>query len=192
MSQGALFGSDDTPPVEELFFALMPPAPAAQALTRLALELRERHGLQGKPLDEDRFHLSLHGLGQYAGLPPDLVSRAREAAATVESAPVEVSLDQAMSYGNPRERHPIVLATLVPSAGLLELHRRLGRALAHAGLGRHLTRSLSPHVSLAYVHRVLPQEAVTPVAWTATEFTLVHSFPGLHRHTHLGRWPLRG
>lgn len=191
MSQGSLFGGEEAAPVETLFFALMPPPAAAQALARAALELKQRHGLPGKPLDADRLHLSLHGLGEYAGLPPDLEARAREAAALVVSPPVEVRLDQAVSFGNPRAQHPIVLATQTPSAGLLELHRRLGLALARAGLGRHVSKVLSPHVSLIYVQRVLPSEAVPPLEWTATEFTLVHSLPGLHRHTHLERWPLR-
>lgn len=192
MSQGSLFGGEVSAPVETLFFALMPPPATLQALTRMALELKQRHGLQGKPLDVDRFHLSLHGLGEYAGLPPDLEVRAREAAALVESPPVEVRLDQVASFGNPRAQHPIVLATQTPSAGLLELHRRLGLALARSGLGRHASKALSPHVSLIYVHRVLPGEQVPPLEWTATEFTLVHSLPGLHRHRHLGRWRLSG
>lgn len=192
MSQGSLFGSEDAAPVETLFFALMPPPATAQALTRMARELKQRHGLQGRPLDEDRFHLSLHGLGEYAGLPPDLEARGREAAALVASPPVDVRLDQVASFGNPRVQHPIVLTTQMPSAGLLELHRQLGQAMARAGLGRHASKALSPHVSLIYVQHVLPGETVPPLQWTATEFTLVHSLPGLHRHTHLGRWPLRG
>lgn len=192
MNQESLFGGDETPPVETLFFALMPPPSAVRALTRAALDLQRRHGLPGRPLEPGRFHLSLHGLGEYAGLPPDLQARAREAAALLDSPPVEIRLDQAMSYGNPRDRHPIVLATATPSAGLLELHRRLGEAMARVGLGRHAARTLSPHVSLIYVHRVLAAEPVPAVEWTAGEVTLVHSLPGQHVHTHLGRWPLRG
>ena len=54
-------------PTDRLFFALFPDAEAAMQIAGLARSLREEHGLHGQPLREDRLHVTLHHLGDYAG-----------------------------------------------------------------------------------------------------------------------------
>lgn len=191
MNQSSLF--DEAPqPVETLFFALVPPPGVAQRMRQLASGLQQRHGLAGRLQDADRLHLSLHGLGEYAGLPPGLQDRAGEAAALVRSPPFDLTLDTTLSFARTQGSRALVLSTQSPPPAFAGLHSALALALARCGLGRHAARAIVPHVTLLYDHRMLPQEAAPPLTWTVEHFVLVHSLPGQHRHTHLGRWPLRG
>ena len=67
----------------DLFFAILPAlAAATQPRTDLARRLRDEHGLRGKPLATERLHVSLLGLGEYAGPScTGIVAVASEAAA---------------------------------------------------------------------------------------------------------------
>ena len=73
------FGGDI--PTERLFFAVMPDAVTAARIAELADGLRGDHGLEGWPLACERLHVTLHHLGDYAGLPPGLLAKAQQAAA---------------------------------------------------------------------------------------------------------------
>jgi 2'-5' RNA ligase len=78
---------------DSLFFAIYPDAAAAARIAQLALRLNVEHGLRGKPAATDRFHVTLHHLGAFAGLPDDIVARAKEAASNVSMPPVDVAFD---------------------------------------------------------------------------------------------------
>jgi RNA 2',3'-cyclic 3'-phosphodiesterase len=76
-AQSSLPGFDAEPkPTDRLFFAIFPDADTAARIARLALQLRSEHGLRGTPLKQERFHVTLHHLGDYAGLNHGIVAMA--------------------------------------------------------------------------------------------------------------------
>lgn len=194
--QASLEGFEPPAPrTDRLFFALFPPAADAERLAALSAQQRGAYALSGHPLKTDRFHITLHHLGDYAGFPPGLVETAKAAAAAVRASPFEVRVDQAMSFAgrvNSRRKRPFVLLADEALEGVWTLRRVLGIALAKAGLGRLVEKDFIPHVTMLYDAAIVPQHEVPPVSWCATDFVLVHSLIGQTTHIQLGRWPLGG
>ncbi|MDP2449481.1 MAG: RNA 2',3'-cyclic phosphodiesterase [Polaromonas sp.] len=189
--QSFLPGFEAAPrPTDRLFFAIYPDAAAAAQIARLAQQLRAEHGLQGKPLKPERFHVTLHHLGDYAGLPQDLVAAACGAAASVAAAPFDVTFDRVASFTSAPRNRPFVLRGDDGLAPLAAFQQSLGEALKKTVLGRWAKPGFTPHVTLLYDDRSVPAQAVTPVSWTAREFVLVHSLMGQTLHVPLARWPL--
>lgn len=96
---------------------------------------------------------------------------------------IDVVLDRALSFRG-GDSHPFVL---VGGAGLEELrsfHRTLG-----AALGLSTTR-FTPHLTVLYDKKLIPEHPIMPVMWKACEFALVHSYVRLSRYAIIGRWPL--
>ncbi|WP_300619133.1 2'-5' RNA ligase family protein [Dokdonella sp.] len=184
------FGS---PAIEDrLFFAVYPDAATAERIASLALELRGHHGFRGKPLAPERLHVTLHHLGDYAGVPNDVVRMAGDAAARITGAPFGIGFDRATSFGARRGRCPFVLLGDSPDIqAMVELQRRLGDAMKASGLARHVEPNFTPHVTLLYDDRVVAEERIEPIRWQVGEFVLVHSLIGHSRHIPLARWTLR-
>ena len=62
-------GTDDPAKLtDRLFFAIFPGPAVAARIARVAQYLRSQHGLKGKPLEARRLHITLHHLGDFAGL----------------------------------------------------------------------------------------------------------------------------
>src|SRR5262245_26063959 len=94
---------------DRVFFALFTAATTAAQVYSLQQDLRVRHGLWGRPLAMDRLHITLCHLGDYVGLPQEIVTKAREAAQRVRAPSFDVTFDHALSFaGRPRNR-PFVL-----------------------------------------------------------------------------------
>ena len=74
---------------------------------------------------------------------------------------------------------------------MFALQRALGDRLGAAGLGRHVERRFTPHVTLLYDEHTLAPEAVPPIGWHVGELALVHSLIGRGEHAVLGRWALK-
>ncbi len=156
--------------------------------------VRSTHGLSGKPLLTERFHITLHHLGDFAGLPPHIVAMAEEAgaAAAAAVAPVDITLDRAMSFVAKPGKHPYVLLGSDGVAALVNFQRALGAAMAKTGLKVSLAKStFTPHVTLLYDAHSVAEHAVELVSWTAQELVLVHSLLGQTKHVPLARWALR-
>src|SRR4051812_40197437 len=79
---------------DRLFFAIFPDADTAAHIVRTALALRSRLGLTGKVLLPQRFHVTLHHVGDHAGLPPQLVARAIEAGGLTRLPAFPLSFDR--------------------------------------------------------------------------------------------------
>jgi 2'-5' RNA ligase len=174
---------------DSLFFALYPDEAAAARLAELSARLRVEHSLKARTISPDRFHVTLHYLGAFAGIPADVVARACAVATGIALPPAEVTLHRVESFSGRRAKRPLVLSGNV-GASLHALEHDLGAALEQAGLAvRHHPR-FTPHVTLLYDETRVPPRPVAPVAWTAREFALVHSLPGKSRHEVLARWPL--
>jgi 2'-5' RNA ligase len=185
------FSLFDAPPItDRLFFAIFPdPATAAQ-IARHAGTLRAAQQLSGRPLAPERFHITLHHLGDHAGLRRDIVAMASEAAEAIMTAPFEVVFDRAASFHN-GGNNPFVLQGGEGLEALKAFQRDLGLAMARAGLGKLVDKSFTPHVTMLYDRRLVAEQEIEPVRWTVGGFTLIHSLLGRTEHIPLARWTLR-
>lgn len=199
MSDQFLLPGLEPPPklTDRLFFAVMPDQHAIARITQLTRLLSRDHGLHGKPIDLIRLHVTLLFLGDYAGLPKDLLTVANQVATATESPAFTARFDRAVSFAG-RERHrPLVLLGEEQThnkgeVGLLSLHRAI---LAAAQKSRCLLTRLpafKPHVTLLYDAVAVPETAIEPIEWQVREFVLLRSHIGRGgSYEVLGRWPLR-
>jgi RNA 2',3'-cyclic 3'-phosphodiesterase len=192
--QLSLAGFDASPQrlTDRLFFAIFPDTSTAECVTQLAQRLRIEHQLQEKPYESGRFHVTLHHLGDYSGLPQGIVTAALQAAATVKAPPFELAFDRALSFSRGRDKLPFVLCGSDANADLMVFQRELGVAMAKAGLGRWVGTHYNPHLTLLRDKCCVAEQTIEAVAWTAREFVLVHSLMGKTKYVPLGRWPLLG
>lgn len=186
--QDSLFGLAPAEPSDRLFLALFPDSATVPAIATLAESVCRR--TRSTPLAPQRLHLTLVHIGDWAGLPADVVAATITAASRVRAAPVDVYLDEVAVFANRRARQPVVLKASRGNEALLALHACIGRELAAAGLGRCVTPRFEPHVTLTYAAQAFAAEPVAPIRWTAREFVLIHSLLGKTTHLPLGRWPL--
>lgn len=187
--QASLAGFAAPHPTDRLFFAVMPPPPEATRVAALAQELRGRFELRGRPRPTAHLHVTLHHLGDFAGVPQQRVDAACLAAADVVAGAFEARFDRVGSFAGRVGKHPFVLLGAEGATGLHGLHAALGERLASAGLGRR-ERAFVPHVTLLYDARTIPTQPVEPMAWPVREFLLIHSLLGRTEYRVLGRWSL--
>jgi 2'-5' RNA ligase len=188
--QLSLSGFEPAEPTDRLFFAIFPTPDSAARIAQLAQALRSELGLSGRPLQTDRFHITLHHLGDYVGLPPKVLASADEAAADIAEPSFGVAFDRVTSFaGKPRNR-PFVLRGGDGVGALISFQQKLGLAMKKAGLGRWAEASFTPHVTLLYDGRSIAERIVEKVGWTAHEFALVRSKLGKTQHIRLATWPL--
>jgi RNA 2',3'-cyclic 3'-phosphodiesterase len=180
------------PPRDRLFFGLPSQQGAATAIMRAARGLRRFHGLNGRLIEPRCLHVSLHGIGQYDGLPNFAVELACEAAAMVSTPPFPLLFDRVVSFDNKSEKRPVVLLPGCDLAPLFKLHHALGEAMKRARIGRHVRPHFAPHMTLLYDSRVVRERPIEPIRIDVQDFVLVHSLVGRRRHIELARWPLRG
>lgn len=193
-----LFGAiPSTKPTDRLFFALFPSEEAIAKIVKTSQQLRDQHGLTGKSLSNDRLHVTLHHVGDYAGgLPAGLVEASQNVAATIVMQAFDVTFDRAMSFaGRPRSRPFVMRGNEKQDGGLAALiafQKVMYLAMCRAGLqGPRANAKFAPHVTLMYDDQGIPEQAVEPaVSWLAHDFVLVHSLLGQTKHIHLGRWPI--
>ncbi len=134
-------------PTERLFFAVMPDPATAWRIAELAEGLRAEHGLDGRPLARERLHVTLHHLGDYAGLPPSLLAKVQQAAARVRMPEFEVCFDEVGSFAGGRQ-HPFVLRSEHGADLLQGLHQELARCLQV--IGSRPDPGFTPHLTLLY------------------------------------------
>lgn len=171
------------PDTARLFFAAWPPPQAQQALSAIALRLKEECG--GRALAAGNIHLTLAFLGETAR---DLLPRLEKAAATVAVPPFDVRFDR---VGYWRHNRVVWAGAGQGAAELDKLATGLAQALTGAGF-RIETRAFVPHVTLLRNARRAPAAvSFPPVAWQVTGHVLVESVPvGRTRHYRVLRaWP---
>ncbi len=174
-------------PTERLFFAVLPDPLTAERVAELAEGLRDEHGLEGRPLDTERLHITLHHIGDYAGLPPSLLARVRQAASRVRAPEFEVCFDQVGSFAG-NHQNPFVLQSEYGAELLGDLHAELARCLQ--SVGSKPNPRFTPHMTLLYDRRRMPVQPVQPLRWFVREFVLIRSFLGQSRYQLEGRWQL--
>lgn len=189
MHQSSFGGFAEPHPTDRLFFAVMPPPDVAERVASLAGQLREQLRLRGRPRPTGHLHVTLHHLGDFAGLPQQLVDGACAAAASVALPSFEARFDRVRSFRGRAGKHPFVLLGADLATGLAGLYGSLGTRLAAAGLARR-EPAFVPHVTLLYDALTIAPEPVEPFEWTVREFVLIHSLLGRTEYRVLGRWPL--
>jgi 2'-5' RNA ligase len=194
-AQFSLPGFDAVPlPTDGLFFALFPDARSATHIEQLAQRVcsKQRGTSVPTPLGLERYHVTLHHLGNYAGgLPQAVVARAMRAASAVRMNSFAVAFDRAEDFRG----RPLVLRAHEGVLALMEFRFALGRALESAGFAGRTRAPFTPHLTLAYrdphdVGRRFVERLDEPISWMAHDFVLVHSLLGRTRHIALARWPL--
>jgi RNA 2',3'-cyclic 3'-phosphodiesterase len=172
-----------------VFFALYPDPDTAGRLGRLAWDLCGKHKLNGRPRPDRCFHVSLHGIGDYAELPRDAVAAIGEAVSAVTMPPFAVAFDRVTNFGRGRKQ-ALVLVGDDGVTGLRMFQRELVMALRKIGFARRKEPPYNPHVTLLYDEGEIADQAVEEIRWTVREFVLVRSLHGQGRHLPLARWPL--
>lgn len=186
-----LDGMEAAQPTDRLFFAIFPTPDTASRIALLAETLRREHSLHGKPPRTERLHVTLHHLGDFAGLPQDVVKSAKEAGNRIADSGFDVVFDTVSSFGHQSHDNPLVLRSSADLQALHAFRRKLGECMAACGLGRLVKGGFTPHVTLLYDDRILKPYSVEPIDWMVREFMLVHSLLGRTEHRILARWPLR-
>lgn len=177
-------------PTDRFFFAIFPDADVAKCIERLALHLRREHGLKAKIHAFERFHVSLHHIGDFVGLPRGLLAMAGEAArAAAVRPPFEIVFDRAMSFVGRPGHQPFVLRGSDGVSALTEFQQALGAAMEKAGFKLRKSH-FTPHLTLLYGDRSIAEQLIKPVAWTVREFVLVRSLLDLTQYVPIARWKL--
>lgn len=192
--QPALPGFDAAPqPTDRLFFGIYLTEQVAPQVEQLAVRLRAQHGLSGMPLLTERFHVTLYHVGDFAGLPPQVVAMAQEAGAALaaDMQPFDITFDRAGSFGSKRSNHPYVLLGSEGIAAVVRFQQALHIAMAKAGLKVSSSQSYTPHVTLLYDAKSVDEHPIETVSWRVEEFVLVHSLLRKTQHVPLARWALR-
>jgi RNA 2',3'-cyclic 3'-phosphodiesterase len=169
---------------DRLFFAILPDGETASRIAERTQRLRRVHGLRGKPLRPEHFHVTLFHVCDTVGLPPGLVEAMVERASTVVMPPFRVAFDRAGSFRN----GAVALTGDDGVIGVDVLQQRLSDALLPRPAPAH---PFTPHLTLLRDKRRIAEQNIEPIGWTASEVVLVHSLLGRTTHRHLARIPLR-
>lgn len=171
------------PATDRLFLAVLPDAETASRIAQTARHLRVSHGLSGKPLRPEHFHVTLCHIEDGMGLTPDKVEEVSACAARIGMPSFRVCFDRAESFKN----GALVLRGDDGTIGLDILQQRLSDALDDEP---RRARSFTPHVTLLRDGHRLPEQVIEPIEWTVREVVLVHSQLGRTTHRHIARWTL--
>lgn len=190
MTQLGLPGFDPPTPTDRLMFLLYPDAATAERIASEARRLRAALGLRGQPLQTDRFHITLHHLGDYVGLPAEIVRKGEAAGSALVGAPFQVAFDRALSFANRPGNNPFTLQAGEGGDSLVAFQQRLGLEMAKVGLKPD--KAFVPHVTLLYDGQVAPTQSIAPIGWAVDRFVLVQSKLGQTRHIVLRSWDLVG
>lgn len=188
--QMGLPGFDPPTPTDRLMFLLYPDASTAERIAVEARRLKETLGLRGQPLLTDRFHITLHHLGDYVGLPNDVVFKGKTAGGALKAAPFDVTFDKAVSFANRPGNNPFTLQGGEGVQALIDFQKALGLEMAKAGAKPD--KSFVPHITLLYDGQVIPARDIAPIRWTVDRFVLVQSKLGQTQHIVLQAWDLTG
>lgn len=190
---GDLFGRDELPrQIERLFFGLMLPDVATRAAVEVLDESRDAHGLRGRPIRQDRLHVTLIHVGDYQGMPPQsIIDALKQAGESLPPAALDVAFDKVSSFSGAPGKHPHVLLSDRGAEALRAFRNDLLTAVIRHGVKPLSRQDFNPHVTLSYADQRLPERPIRPISWRPYEFLLIHSEVGRSIYHTLGRWPLR-
>ncbi|WP_242107946.1 2'-5' RNA ligase family protein [Luteimonas aquatica] len=190
--QPTLAGFGPPDPVGSLFFAVMPDAEARGKIAALVQALRAGHGLRGQAIAPERLHVTLQYLGEFAGLPADLVAGARRAGDALDADAFDLAFDGIAGFGAGRGRRPLVLrGGAAGTRALVSLYEALAARLAAAGVKSDTRHAFVPHLTLLYDERLPAPQAIDPVGWRVRELHLLRGLAGAPCYEPLASWTLR-
>lgn len=165
-----------------------PDRETAGRMAALATRLRTGHGLSGRPLGAEQFHVRLFQAHEVSGHGPlalsEQIDAARERASSVAMPSFRVTFDRAGSFGNDGA---CVLHGDGGTMGLDVLHQRIEDAFD--GTPRP-ARAFRPHVTLLRDGRRMEDEFIEPIHWQVSEMVLVQTTPGRGDMLDLARFAL--
>ena len=177
-------------PIQRLFVGFMLPDDAASRAVQVRRVSRTQTGIGGGEIAAERLHVTLVHVNDYEGsLPHSVVAALIEALDTVTAPAFEVELDRAGSFSGAPGKHPHVLLGDEGVTALDAFRRRVWEAV-RGKVKTQSTADFTPHVTLMYGDRKLPDRTIDPIRWRATEFVLIHSEVRRSIYHELGRWRL--
>jgi 2'-5' RNA ligase len=162
-----------------LFFALWPDVDAATRLARVAAELNLES--PGRLVNAKNYHVTLAFIGEVAD---SSLAVLQQVGGSLQAPRCTIALDSLEFW--PQSRVLVAAARQTPP-GLLRMWTQLHEATGVAGAQLHL------HVTLARKVAQLPvMQAMSPILWRATRFSLVRSETGdaQSAYTVVDTWPL--
>lgn len=169
---------------DRLFFAVLPDEDTAGAIAERAERWRREHGLTGRLLRPEHFHVTLHVAEQTADISlSGMIELLAERASTLAMPAFRIDFDRVLSFRN----GAFVLSGDETTIGLQVLHQRLGDALDPTP---RPARRFTPHLTLLRDGKHIGEHDVERIGWTAREVVLVHSLLGQTTHRHVARIPL--
>ena len=177
---------------DRIFFAALPDAKTAARIHDLQEDLKHQNGFTGTLILPEHLHVTLFHLGDWNGLPEEIVNLVSGAASHVNVPVFDVTFTRAESFRNATGNFPFVLTGDKEASAWRLLHTALGTALKEAGLGGATQGVFKPHITLLRDGARAAPAPIAPLTWTVKDFVLVHSLLGKTTHIHLGRWPLHG
>jgi len=185
----ATFGPETHGDRHRLFFALMPDAGVRAQIARAAESLKKQLPVGRWTLPE-RYHLTLHFIGEDPELRPERVGRAVAAAQAICVPAFELCVDSAASF--PGTKPPWTLRCSNPAHALHDLRHALTTALVGDVTHRGPPSEFIPHITvLRDADKALNPCAIEPFNWRVRDFALIDSQTGRQaRYTELGRWSL--
>jgi len=177
-------------PRESLFFAVLPDPATAQRVFAVGERLRAEHGLHGRALPVERLHLTLHYLGEYAGIPPRLLQQAHAAGQALAAAPFDLCFDRVASFGGRARTRPLVLLGDGEPPALRHLREALQQQLGRQGVATRADPAYVPHITLSYDEQTVPPQAVPELLCPVAALSLIRSVQGQGRYVHEATWPL--
>src|SRR5882672_1289490 len=82
---------------DRLLFMVNPDAGSASSATQRRQELRAKHRSRGKAMATERLHVTLHHVGDFAGLPAGIVAKTCAVASAVPMWPFTVEFNGALT-----------------------------------------------------------------------------------------------
>lgn len=162
-------------PTDRLLFDIPVPSSLAPSIDRVRQSSAVAFRLWGKPISIERQSIALAHLGDYAGVPVQIVSKAIEAGKGVSFAPFNVRFDTLGEWVGARSHKPIVLkAHDREAAAFYALQRSLFIAMAHSGLDRFVV-SMRPFIRLLYDSRFVPDTQVQAITIPVSGFRLTRT-----------------
>jgi 2'-5' RNA ligase len=172
-----------------LFFAALPPEPVAEQVLALGQALQAQFGIETALRIP---HVMLYGLGEYDGIPHEVIDAVRKVADLVRAKAFDAVFDGVQPFDGPRQK--LVLRCGKGQYGFVALQNAIGIALAGAGADqKQFDARLTPHLTLFQGGGKVPEMALDqPIAWHVEEFSLILSLQGRKHYEPYGEWPLQG
>lgn len=185
--------AESSAPPEDLFFALQPDTGTKITITKLAHEFTEEQGLQGRLVNEARYHVTTLFVGDVRMFGETAIQSMSQAASAVASTTdtFRLEFNRIGGFGARSRLSPLALHHEHENPAFSNLAQRLHKELLRSGIRSQKGPSSKLHLTLCYREQFVEATPIPPIGWQVTELVLIKSLLGKGQHILLGRWPLR-